>query len=232
MLNKQGDVEYRFDGVPLYIAANINRDDRGALAQYAKQLVEHENVPNAKRKTKDLVFQRIERACVPKYQLICISQCSGDSDRSVSDYYYITGKKEVRNALQLAFPMHLYGAINAIEDKKELDDSALEELVVYILRNAPRIAPDVFRRLNLTEKLADCLDIPDRIELQNSIYGLFNLINAESNVVNLQIFGGAKTAGVKLINLNSLLNDPATTVTFIDQSVTGMFERKETIGIS
>lgn len=232
VLNKKGNVEYRFDGVPLYIAANINRDDRGALEQYAKLLVEHENVPDAKGKTKDLVFQRIERACVPKYQLICISQCSKDGDYSVSDYYYITGKKEARNALQLAFPTHLYKAINTMEESKELDDSTLEELVVYILHNAPRIAPDVFRRLNLTEKLADCLDIPDRIELQNSIYGLLNLINAESNVVNLQIFGGSKTAGVKTITLNLLLNDPATTVTFIDQSVTGMFERKETIGIS
>lgn len=232
VLNKKGNVEYRFDGVPLYIAATINRDDIGALEQYAKQLVEVDNIPDAKGKTKGLVFQRIERACIPKNQLVCITQTNKDSKHLERNYCYITGIEEARNALQLAFPVCLYKAINTMDDEKELDDSTLEELVVYILRNAPRIAPDVFRRLNLTEKLADCLDIPDRIELQNSIYGLFNLINAESNVVNLQIFGGAKTAGVKLINLNSLLNDPATTVTFIDQSVTGMFERKETIGIS
>ena len=232
VLNKQGDVEYRFDGVPLYIAANINRDDKGALAQYAQQLVEIENAPNAKGKTKSLVFQRIERACVPKYQLICISQCGGDGSRSVSDYYYITGLVDLRNGIQLAFLPHLYEAINLMEADKILDDNALEQVLVYILRNAPRIAPDLFKRLPLTEQLSEGLSVSDRIGLQNTILGILDLINAESNTVDLQIFGMTKVAGRKRVKISSLLNDPSTTVTFIDQSATGMFERKETIGIS
>lgn len=232
VLNKKGNVEYRFDGVPLYIAATINRDDRGALEQYAKKLVEHENVPNAKGKTKDLVFQRIERACVPKYQLICITQTNKNSKHLERNYYYITGVEEARNALQLIFPWHLCEAINTMDDNKKLGDSILEELAEYIRQTIPSIAPDVFSRLNLTEKLKNYLDISERIKLQEAILGIIDLINAENNRCNLQILGGATHAGKTEHKLKKRLNDPATTVTFIDQSVTGMFERKETIGIS
>ncbi|WP_449675174.1 type II CRISPR RNA-guided endonuclease Cas9 [Eggerthellaceae bacterium PR-HUZ602407-17] len=236
VLNKKGNVEYRFDGVPLYIAANINRDDIGALEQYAKQLVEVDNIPNAKGKTKNLVFQRIERACIPKNQLVCITQTNKDSKRLVRNYYYITGLVDKQNALQFAFPPKFYKAINTMDEQKELDDRTLKELAAYISRKAPSIAPYVFNRLNkyvnLKEQLLNSLNISDRIGLQTSILTILDLINANKDTVDLKIFGDQERRIRNREEISLSLNDPATTVTFIDQSVTGMFERKETIGIS
>ena len=162
---------------------------------------------------------------------MCIRD-SKDSKHLERNYYYITGVEEARNALQLIFPWHLCEAINTMDDNKKLGDSILEELAEYIKQTIPSIAPDVFSRLNLTEKLKNYLDIPERIKLQEAILGIIDLINAENNRCNLQILGGATHAGKTEHKLKKRLNDPATTVTFIDQSVTGMFERKETIGIS
>lgn len=236
VLNKKGNVEYRFDGVPLYIAANINRDDRGALEQYAKQLVEVDNIPNAKGKTKGLVFQRIERACIPKNQLVCITQTNKGSKHLERNYYYITGLADKQNALQFAFPPKLYNAINTMDDEKKLGDSTLEELAAYISRKVPSIAPYVFNRLNkyvnLKAQLLNPLNISDRIGLQTTILTILDLINANKDTVDLRIFGDKKRRIRNREEISLSLNDPATTVTFIDQSVTGMFERKETIGIS
>ena len=236
VLNKKGNVEYRFDGVPLYIAANINRDDRGALEQYAKQLVEVDNIPNAKGKTKGLVFQRIERACIPKNQLVCITQTNKGSKHLERNYYYITGLADKQNALQFAFPPKLYNAINTMDDEKKLVDSTLEELAAYISRKVPSIAPYVFNRLNkyvnLKAQLLNPLNISDRIGLQTTILTILDLINANKDTVDLRIFGDKKRRIRNREEISLSLNDPATTVTFIDQSVTGMFERKETIGIS
>lgn len=237
VLNKKGKVEYRFDSVPVHKYAEISKGNIPALTQYAKQLVIDENHPKAKGKTKGLVFQRIERAYIPKKQLVCITQTNKDSNHTEHNYYYITKKDEAKNPLQLIFPWHLYKAINTMIDKKELDEITLKELMTYISHNFSRIAPDISRRLKLTTALSTCVDISKhdiskRMQLQDGILNLLKLINVEKDRASLEIFGGATNAGCISFPLKKFLNDPATTVTFIDQSVTGMFERKETIGIS
>lgn len=237
VLNKKGKVEYRFDSVPVHKYAEISKGNIPALTQYAKQLVINENHPKAKGKTKGLVFQRIERAYIPKKQLVCITQTNKDSNQTEHNYYYITKKDEAKNPLQLIFPWHLYKAINTMIDKKELDEITLKELMTYISQNFSRIAPDISRRLKFTTALSTCVDISKRdiskrVQLQDGILNLLKLINVEKDRESLEIFGGATNAGCISFPLKKFLNDPATTVTFIDQSVTGMFERKETIGIS
>lgn len=87
-------------------------------------------------------------------------------------------------------------------------------------------------------RLYDNLGLNDRSEAFSSlgndekglvIKGLIALSSASSNMADMRPIGGAKTAGqLKIIFRNVLSNQG---ITFIDQSVTGMFERKTYIGL-
>lgn len=58
---------------------------------------------------------------------------------------------------------------------------------------------------------------------------LLALAAGQSNVVDLSAVGGAKHAGTMRLTFSGLLTSGC--VTLVDQSITGMFERRETIGL-
>ena len=62
------------------------------------------------------------------------------------------------------------------------------------------------------------------------VQALLELVNAKKNKVDLSPVGRAKTAGQLKIAFAKVLNREGG-ITFVDQSVTGMFERRTHIGL-
>ena len=60
---------------------------------------------------------------------------------------------------------------------------------------------------------------------------IFLSLNAKANAVDLSGIGGGKAAGRLQPNYSKMLSDPKTDFVIIDQSVTGMFERRTRIGL-
>ena len=63
------------------------------------------------------------------------------------------------------------------------------------------------------------------------ILRILALINGSANMVDLSLAGGSKYSGCLQPNYNKLLNDPNTDFYIVDQSVTGMFERRTRVGL-
>ena len=61
--------------------------------------------------------------------------------------------------------------------------------------------------------------------------GLVTLYNGNNRVVDLSKLGGPAMAGAMVVNFAKLLSDPNVNFYIIDQSVTGMFERRTRVGL-
>lgn len=68
-------------------------------------------------------------------------------------------------------------------------------------------------------------------EKRQVLLGLIRLANAGSNVADLSLLGGSKNVGKIRPPRSKLLGDPEVDFYIIDQSVTGMFERKTRVGL-
>ena len=177
-----------------------------ALAEYANELAEAEG----------LEFIAITRSRILKRQLIEI-----DGDRLV-----ITGAEEVRNATQCSFGVdELTFMSNPAEKPGEID-----EFIEVVVGKGERNAPALMRKLDMRPKIEGLrsLGFDDKNRLLTQ---LVRIINGSDRQIDLSLLGGAKTAGQFKVNFNKRLNEGGTEFLIIDQSVTGMFERKTRVGL-
>lgn len=207
--DKKGKRVFRFAQVPIWLASRIHQEE-GALESYAAQLAREEK----------LEFVRIERAKILKKQLVEI-----DGDR-----FYITGRQEMRNARELAFSVDEMGLllkVNGLKDASEEDASAALETV----------ASRGLLSSNRLSKMINLSAIPSRAkfasvdEVCQLVINLLALFNAAANKVDLRVGGGGKFSGAIQPNYSKLLSDPNCGFYIIDQSTTGMFERRTRIGL-
>ena len=63
------------------------------------------------------------------------------------------------------------------------------------------------------------------------VLGLIALLNGNNRIVDLSGVGGSSHAGAMMMSYPKLLDDPKVPFFIIDQSVTGMFERKTRVGL-
>lgn len=205
---KKGKEVLEFAPVPVRIASEVaQRED--ALREYAITLAEGSG----------LEFARIVRPKIYKYQLMEI-----DGSR-----LYLTGKQEARNATQFAFNRQETAIAKAMYDKKEMDASSLDELFMIVVRSLEKYSPRLFGALGVNSwrdrYFGLCID--DRAAV---LKALIAIGNGKSNVADLTAVGGAKFAGKLAPTYNKILNKEGG-ITFIDQSITGMFERQTHIGL-
>ena len=201
---KQGKRVFRFAQVPVWLASRI-RETKGALETYARDLAE---------KDKDgLEFVRIERSKIMKRQLVEI-----DGDR-----FYITGQKEARNARELAFSLAEMGLLKTGED----DAGALFKAVTVRGKVLSSKLSSQLKLTSYSERFGE-LDSKDQIEVLRGIAAVYNAVN---RLVDLSLVGGPKNAGAMGMSYSKLLSDPRCDFFIIDQSVTGLFERKTRIGL-
>ncbi len=214
-LDKKKRTVFRFAEVPVWLAPRIRRDEE-ALEKYARQLAESEK----------LEYVGIQRAKILKKQLIEI-----DGER-----FLITGKKEMRNAIEIAF---------SLDEVFLLEKGALQRAGRQLANSKDEIGPNaIMNRLLDSKRFANRLlslikidELQDSFSLLNDsekveiILRILALFNGAMNMVDLSLAGGSKYSGCLQPTYSKLLTDPSTDFYIIDQSVTGMFERRTRVGL-
>ena len=201
---KKGKPVFRFSQVPVWLAARIEGNS-AALGGYARELAEKEG----------LEYVGITRSKIYKKQLIEV-----DGER-----FFITGKKEMRNATQLAF---------SNEQMKMLAENGRDANVTMLLDmfdpSASAVSSRLLRQLKIEAILEKCatMDAEDAVMV---VKRLLALVNGTMNMVDLSLAGGSKFSGCIQPNYSKLLSDSNVTVRLVDQSVTGMFERRTRVGL-
>lgn len=145
----------------------------------------------------------------------------------------MTGAEEARNGRELAFAFGELALIKQLVEGRELSndgDRQLCEIWSRLIDLGNRMGSRLASRLNLSshKERFNNLDNKSKSEI---ILGIIKIINATSNVVNLFAIGGAKNTGQMKLTYSKLLSDSNVDFYIIDQSVTGMFERRTRIGL-
>ena len=180
---------------------------------YAKELAE----------TEGLEFVRIERAKILKNQLIDLN-----GNRLV-----ITGLSEVRNAVEFSFTLDeaqffKTAIINRGASGEDVE-AEIDDFYLMLCSRANMIASGLMGKLHM-----NALSSFSLIEMESKCRlcrELVEIVNAANRQIDLSAIGGAKTAGQYKVTFSKELSDMKTDFYIVDQSVTGMFERKTRIGL-
>lgn len=213
---KKGKPCFQFAEVPVWLAARVEARP-AALVDYAQALAE----------TNGLDFVCIVRPKILKKQLIELNE-----DRLV-----ITGGEEVRNAKELfverEYLQTVCWARDFVEDKKELPaefDEKADLLLEILAARSLTVAKGLMKKIPRVTNSASvrALGAEDKARL---LLQLLAIVNGSNRQIDLSKIGGAKTAGQYKVTFSKELNDPKTSFYIIDQSVTGMFERRTRVGL-
>ena len=179
------------------------------MADYANKLAS----------SKGLDFVRIARRKILKYQIIEIN----------GERLFITGIKEVRNATQIAFEHNETALIKRIVNRENIEAEKLKELFRSIVRIIPIIAPSLSRSLSLEEK-TEQFDACEKEEQGSVLLQIISNINGHRNMIDITAIGGPSHAGCLQRDFRKIINSDSS-FSIIDQSITGMFERRTHLGL-
>ncbi len=193
--------------VPVSVAATL-ASDPNALVEYAKGIAE----------ANDVEFEGIVRPKILKYQLMEI-----DGSR-----LYLTGKKEARNAVQIAFTLEEMAIFKALVDGDEVPREEVMKVFEAEKRSLLKYSP----RLSKLLKIGiwdESLKMAAQSTQASVLAFLASIASWKTNKGDLTAVGGSKLSG----NIQPCYSKELSTtgITLIDQSVTGMFERREFIGL-
>ena len=205
---KKGKPFYKFCQVPVSMRLRV-KSESTLLDEIASQ----DAVESG------LSFVRIERKKIFKKQLFEIDGCR----------LLLTGAKEFRNARESAFTICQMKALSGNSSAAENEEMFDELWEVFLSQNGPTRG-FLFNQLNLARYDAAYRELSPE-EKRSLLLGLIKLVNAAANVVDLTSVGGPKNIGLIRPARSKLLNDPKTDFYIIDQSVTGMFERRIRVGL-
>ena len=198
-----------FAPVPVRIASELE-SDASALDRYAEEVAFG----------KGLEFSKVLKRKIRKYQLIELG----------GDRLYITGIKEVRNARQFAFSNEETKLLCRVVDGKECSDEELDELFKRIQGLFGQYAARLGRQLKIAD-LGTRFEVADRASKCGVVLSLLAIASGNRNMIDISSIGGGKAAGCMQPTFSKELSDPDNEFYFIDQSVTGMFERRYGLGL-
>lgn len=194
--------------VPVSVASEI-RQREDALLEYAKRHASENN----------LEFVEVVRSKIYKYQLIEM-----DNSR-----FYLTGKKEARNAIQFAFNRAETNSLKSVYDDDPIDLDCLDNLFLSVVESLEKYSPKLFSALQI-DTWKDEFFILDKSSRIAALKELIAIGNGKNNMADLTAVGGKKHMGCMLFSYSNILTKKDGIV-FIDQSITGMFERRTHIGL-
>lgn len=205
---KKGKTVLEFAPVPVSVASEVKqRPD--ALADYAVGSAAGDG----------LEFVKIVRPKIYKYQLIEI-----DGSR-----LYLTGKKEVRNAVQFAFSRKETAIAKTIFDNEPVATDALDGLFLLVVGSLGKYSQRLSSTLKINEWRGQFFEL-DCESRKNVLKALISIGGGKTNMVDMTLVGGSKCAGCMQLAFSGLLTK-GSGITFVDQSITGMFERRTHIGL-
>ena len=200
---KKGKPTFQFSQVPVWLAARIDADP-SALDEYARELAENEG----------LEYVGITRSKIYKKQLIEV-----DGERLI-----LRGKKELISAREVAIDQEGQRAILG-------DPDCSIEAVLAQLSASTKIVGTRISRLIELESIAERskgLSYEDKVRL---VKNLCPVLNGSCDRIDLSCIGGPKRTGTLQVVFTKLLNESKTPFYIVDQSVTGMFERRTRVGL-
>ena len=205
---KKGKQVLEFAPVPVSVAAEVKQDSN-ALRVFANRLAEDAGFE----------FVEIVRPKIYKYQLIEM-----DGSR-----LYLTGKKEARNGVQFALDVRETVIAQAVFGGKCDDISALDDLFFVVVESLSKYSPKLFSALKIDE-WKDKFFALDAKEKSNVIRSIFAIGNGKVNMIDLVVVGSGKFIGNMRFTYGNILTKESG-ITFVDQSITGMFERRTHVGL-
>lgn len=188
------------------------------VARCSGKQVDIEELARETAEQKGYLFESVAREKIAVKQLIEVDGCR----------LFITGGDQVRSAIPIALTQEQTKQAKALFSDEEVDEATLDSLFGYYVASIKRYDRRLYDNLKLdtrTERFA-AISHEDK---QLVIKGLIALSSAKNNMCDLRPLGGAKTAGQLKIKFGNVLTKSG--ITFIDQSVTGMFERRTHIGL-
>lgn len=163
-------------------------------------------------------FECIARAKIAVKQLIEVDGCR----------LLITGVKEVRSGVQVAFSQEMTAVAARVCAGLSVGDDDLNALFEEVVSGIRRCSSRLYLSLKLDERVGD-IEHCSMEEKRTVITELIAICSAKNRVADLRAIGGSKFSGAMKISFSKTFAEHG--VTFIDQSVTGMFERKTYIGL-
>lgn len=144
--------------------------------------------------------------------------------------FYLTGKKEIRSAASIFFSQQdqlcliKYGS-----NFSSVSEEMLEAFERFSQR-AYKQSEKLYKQLKLEDSRQVICDLSNQ-QVYEIICGLASIFNGKINMLNLSVIGGSKYSGCMHPSISSEINKRENTFFVIDQSVTGMFERRRRIGL-
>ncbi len=207
---KKGKPCFQFAEVPVWLAARVEACPE-ALVDYARGLAEVDK----------LDFVRILRPKILKKQLIELN----------GDRLIITGAGEVRSGRQLAFSLEESKVLTGSQAQDDEEGaSLLGPLFARVCGTAPRVCSKLYEQLKLAERARLFVEA-NRVEQRDVLMGLIKLFNGKDRVVDIVPLGGPSKAGAMRLDFSKEITSPSSDFYIIDQSVTGMFERRTRVGL-
>ena len=163
-------------------------------------------------------FESIARAKIAVKQLIEVDGCR----------LFITGASEVRAGTQIFFSQEAAGAASRLCVNLPVGNDELDELFGVLVNGLRKYSTRLYGSLKLEERAVNFEKCSSE-EKCLVIKELLALSSAKNRVADLRAIGGSKFSGAMSISFSKVLS--GTGAAFIDQSVTGMFERKTYIGL-
>lgn len=163
-------------------------------------------------------FESIARAKIAVKQLIEVDGCR----------LIVTGASEVRAGMQVAFSQELTSVASRVCSGCLVADDELRALFESLVVGIKRCSSRLYAGLRLDERAGNFgqCSVEDKVTV---VKELLAISAAKNRVADLRAIGGSKLSGKISFSFSKIFADQG--ITFIDQSVTGMFERKTYIGL-
>ena len=135
--------------------------------------------------------------------------------------YYLYGNGEIRAANQLVGSSRLVG--NLFERPSELTSDDLTTLFDWACVSSRTVFPEIARVFRLEAQKEQFLEL-NRDSQIAQLRAIVNKLNGTNQKLDVSWLGGAKTGG----NVRKSFAKELPAITWLDQSVTGIFERRTT----
>lgn len=210
--DSKGKAKRLFEGVPVSIYQQIESGKLG-IEEWAKDLVQSRG---------------LELVCVLRDRLLKYSRISHNGNE-----FYVPALDCVYSARELVLDQHLSNIAYRVCSDGEVDDESLsqDELIALYQGLKQKCLTLCARFKSVYECLVEGepkYHELDKHEKRSVLINLLNFYNGTTPRVDLRLIGGSPNAG-KIAN--GFLRDPKEELCIIDQSITGMFERRTYIGL-
>ena len=206
--NKRGQYKYFFEGVPIHLVSRIEQNPE-ALTAYADSIANNVGCSEA----------QVLRSKVPYRQKFELE----DTD------FYLGARSNASNWLTPADEIMAdknisKAAYTALDKPEDLSQEEFSNLYLYLAAKLETACPKLAAALSLEPKLSNF----DALNPEAKGKVIRNILGAAAGSTygcNMSTIGGKKNSGVMAVALGSKIPR----ITWIDQSVTGIFEKRTTL---